>query len=129
MALGTISYEQAQTSKTAALAVTNASAVILTEVLEKTPKTLGFVLKNTGAKPLAALSLEVQMVPGGTWVALEATWTVAGLVRWVSGSLATLAAAATGAVYMDLPPVCGVRFKANCGGTDSTTVTLEVSLN
>ncbi len=128
MSTGFIWLGAPERQQSESIAVTAASAVLATVTLEKACERLGFVLKNTGStNALAAFSLEVQIVPSGEWVSLASTWSVAGLIKWVSGAPATLAAGATAAALLEIPPCHAVRFKGNCGVGNTTTVTIEAA--
>lgn len=82
---------------------------------------LGVEVKPT-VNNLDGFLVEVKFSPDADWVTLTSsiTSTPAGLILAASGTLATLAAAATGWLIMDVRGLYGVRISAS-GSVDDTT--------
>ena len=84
---------------------------------------LGVEVKPT-VNDLDGFLVEVKFSPDADWVTLTSaiTSTPAGLILAASGTLATLAAAATGWFIMDVRGLYGVRVSASGSVADTTTV-------
>ena len=84
---------------------------------------LGVEIKPT-VNDLDAFVVEAKFHPGGDWVSLYTaiTSTPAGLILAASGTLASLAAAATGWFIMDVRGLYGVRVSASGSVNNLTAV-------
>lgn len=97
------------------------------EIVNRNIRTrLFFELSNTHASvALTDFQLLIKATPDADYVVYltGATWgTIAGVLRFFSGALNTLAGTAKGLAFVDLPPCYAFKFQGKTGSTGAASV-------
>ena len=125
----TVENEVKRFSGTGATTGTGLTDILEVILGEEGYKDLWFQVVNTGVN-LTGFSLLGKVHTDGAYVTLLTTtgWdSVAGLLKFVSGTIKTLANAATGHAYVDIGPLYAIKFQASVGSS-TTSVAIKGGL-